>query len=77
MNEINHNLPIPNPTDEEVDAAVMRLRDVFTCPICGLPKTHHRLYGYRCSVNPEHDEMARDMNEKQLAEARAKWQEEK
>lgn len=51
-----------------------RLHDAFICPICGTAKTHHRLYGYRCSVNPEHDEMARNMSEKQLAEARAKWQ---
>lgn len=26
------------------------------CTICGIPKTHYRLYGYRCS-NPEHHEM--------------------
>lgn len=31
------------------------MRDVFTCSICGRPKTHHRLYGYRCD-NPEHNE---------------------
>lgn len=30
------------------------LKDVFTCKICGQPKTHHRLYGYRC-WNPEHN----------------------
>ena len=29
------------------------IENVFTCPICGQPKTHHRLYGYRCG-NPEH-----------------------
>lgn len=34
-----------------------QLRDVFVCKICGMPKTHHRLYGYRCSINPEHDDM--------------------
>ena len=50
------------------------LRDMRTCPICGTPKIHHRLYGYRCSVNPEHDEMVRNMNEQQLEEARTRWQ---
>lgn len=49
------------------------LRDMRVCPICGTPKTHHRLYGYRCSLNPKHDEMAHHMSEKQLEDARAKW----
>lgn len=29
-------------------------RSLFTCPVCGLPKVHYRLGGYRCS-NPEHN----------------------
>ncbi len=70
---MNHNLPIGNPTEDEIEQAVTRLRDVFTCPICGVAKTHHRLYGYRCSVNPEHDEMAHNMSEQELEAARDKW----
>jgi len=31
-----------------------KLKDVYTCKICGRPKTHHRLYGYLCE-NPEHN----------------------
>lgn len=58
----------------ELEPFKKQLRDVFICPICGATKAHHRLYGYKCPHNPEHDEMARDMNEKQLAEARKKWQ---
>ena len=43
--------------DTEEKTIREQLRDVFVCKICGMPKTHHRLYGYRCSVNPEHDEI--------------------
>lgn len=41
------------PFKDEIEAI---MKDVFTCPICGRPKTHHRLYGYRCE-NPEHQAM--------------------
>ncbi len=49
------------------------LEDAFICPLCGMPKIHYRLHGYRCT-NPEHDEKVKHMSEKELAEARAKWQ---
>ena len=39
--------------DEDFHAMMKR---VTTCAICGMTKTHHRLYGYRCD-NPEHAEM--------------------
>lgn len=39
------------------------LKKVFTCQICGMPKTHHRLYGYRCD-NPEHAEMEHELEMK-------------
>ena len=45
-----------------------KLRDVFTCPICGQPKVHYRLYGYRCQ-NPEHHEVEQEMRRKAIMEA--------
>jgi len=49
---------IPDP--KELEEIRKELRKVFTCQICGMPKTHHRLYGYRCN-NPEHAEMERNL----------------
>jgi hypothetical protein len=46
----------------ELQELQAELRNVFTCPICGFPKTHYRLYGYRCSINPEHDEIVHQQN---------------
>lgn len=57
------NRPMSHPgskTDELEDIHAM-LKRVTTCPICQRPKTHHRLYGYRCNT-PGHDEMARDLS---------------
>ena len=61
----------------KIDIHGARFRDAFICPICGMPKTHYRRYGYRCSVNPEHDATAMQMSDEQLAEARKKWQDAK
>ena len=38
---------------DEMDKLQERLDSFMTCSICGQPKAHHRLYGYRC-INPEH-----------------------
>lgn len=43
--------------DEDFQAMMKRIN---TCPICGMQKTHHRLYGYRCD-NPEHAAMEEEM----------------
>lgn len=50
-------------TPEQTREAQERLQRVFTCQICGQPKTHHRLYGYRCH-NPEHHEQERALDER-------------
>lgn len=41
------------------------IKSVYTCPICGMHKTHHRLYGYRCN-NPEHAEMEHEIRMRTL-----------
>lgn len=48
------------PTDIEIERLKTELRKRLTCPICGRPKTHYRLYGYRCD-NPEHQELENEM----------------
>lgn len=61
-------------TVEPAEVTIGRMRErVFTCPICGMPKVHHRLYGYRCSTNPEHDDIAAHMNEQELQAVVAQW----
>lgn len=50
------------------------IRRLTVCPICGLTKAHHRLYGYRCS-NPEHYEQEQAMSEAEIAEALRKLEE--
>lgn len=38
----------------------------LTCPICQQPKTHYRLYGYRCH-NAEHAEIELEVSGRILA----------
>jgi GTP-sensing pleiotropic transcriptional regulator CodY len=53
---------IPDP--EQLEEIRKELKKVFTCQICGMPKMHHRLFGYRCNVNPEHDKMEHEIRAK-------------
>lgn len=57
--------PFPKPSDKELQEMKAKLRDVFTCPICGQSKFHSRLYGYRCN-NPEHAEIEHELERKAI-----------
>lgn len=55
------------PTEKDLERFEGMLQRVFTCQICGQPKTHHRLHGYRCH-NPEHAELERERQFRQDSE---------
>lgn len=35
------------------------------CPICGIQKSHYRLYGYRCH-NPEHAQQEHEITQRHI-----------
>lgn len=52
----------------------MRIPIGFYCPVCGVPKTHHRTVGYRCN-NPEHQEIEAEWTRQIYAIGRERKQE--
>ena len=55
----------PELTYEQIQDRLNQLYQNLICPICGMPKIHYRLYGYRCS-NPEHNERAVRLEAEQI-----------